>query len=124
MDGDLPGHLIHDRDTKFTVHADELLRAMGTEPIRLPVRSPDLNGHAERCVGTARQECLDHLIILNERHLRWALGEFIRYYNHRRPHRSLQLHPPHGPVATDPEGKVVRRKILGGLINDYHRKAA
>jgi transposase InsO family protein len=124
IDGGLPRHLIHDRDTKFTAHADELLRAMGTEAVRLPVRSPDLNGRAERWVGTARQECLDHVIILNECHLRWALGEFTRYYNHRRPHRSLQLHPPDGPVASSVEGKVVRRKILGGLINDYHRKAA
>jgi hypothetical protein len=48
MHGDLPRHLIHDRDSKFTLHADELLRAVGTEPMRLPVRSPDLNGHAER----------------------------------------------------------------------------
>jgi len=124
MDGGLPRHLIHDRDTKFTAHADELLRAIGTQAVRLPVRSPDLNGRAERWVGTARQECLDHVIILNERHLRWALGEFIRYYNYRRPHRPLQLHPPHGPVASSLEGNVVRRKILGGLINDYYREAA
>jgi len=121
---DLPRYLIHDRDSKFTAPADGLLRAMGTKPVLLPPRSPDLNGRAERWIRTARDECLDHIIILNERHLRWALGESVRYYNARRPHRSLQLSPPNGPVASTPEGKVVRRKILGGLISDYYREAA
>jgi len=121
---DLPRYLIHDRDSKFTAHADELLRPMGTEPVLLPPRSPNLNGRAERWIRTARNGCLDHIIILNERHLRWALGEFVRYYNARRPHRSLQLHPPEGPVASGLEGKIVRHKVLGGLISDYYREAA
>ena len=90
----------------------------------LPPRSPGLNAHAERWVRTAREECLDHIIILNERHLRWALGEFIRYYDQRRPHRSMQRRPPNGPVDCCKPGKVVRRQILDGLINDYHREAA
>jgi len=120
----LPRHLIHDRDSKFTAHADELLQAMGTQPVILPPRSPDLNGHAERWVRTARNECLDHIIILNEAYLRWALGGFVRYYNARRPHRSLGLRPPEGPVGSSEEGEVIRRPVLGGLINDYYRKAA
>ncbi len=121
---ELPRYLIHDRDGKFAPHADELLRGMGTEPLLLPPRSPNLNGRAERWIRSARTECLDHIIVLNERHLRWALTEFVRYYNARRPHRSLQLRPPDGPVVSTPEGKVKRRKVLGGLINDYHREAA
>ena len=120
---DLPRYLIHDRDSKFKAHADELLRTMGTEPVRLPVRSPDLNGRAERWIRSVREECLDHIIILDERHLRWALEEFIRYYNQRRPHRSLQLRPPDSPVTSSLEGEVIQRKILGGLISDYHREA-
>ena len=124
MHDDLPRHLIHDRDSKFTAHADELLWAMGTQPVLLPPRSPDLNGRAERWIRTARSECLDYIIILNEGHLRWAIGEFVRYYNARRPHRSLELCPPGGPVHGGLEGRVRRHKVLGGLINDYHRKAA
>jgi putative transposase len=124
MHEDLPRYLIHDRDSRFTVHADELLRAVGTKAVLLPPRSPDLNGRAERWIRTVRNECLDHIIVLNERHLRWALTEFVRYYNARRPHRSLQLRPPDGPVASSLQGTVVRRKILGGLISDYHRAAA
>jgi putative transposase len=76
---DLPRYLIHDRDGKFAPRADELLRPKGTKPVLLPPRSPNLNGRTERWIRSAKAECLDHIIILNERHLRWALGEFIRY---------------------------------------------
>jgi putative transposase len=121
---DLPRYLIHDRDSKFTAHADGLLRPMGTRPVLLPPRPPDLNGRAERWIRTVHNDCLNHITILNERHLRWALGEFIRYYNQRRPRPSLQLRPPEGPVASGLEDKAVRRKILGGLTGGYHREAA
>jgi putative transposase len=120
----LPRYLIHDRDSKFTGDADQLLRAMGAKPVLLPPRSPDLNGRAERWIRTVRNECLDHIIVLNERHLRWALRQFVRYYNQRRPHRSLQLRPPDGPAHSGLQGPVVRRRVLGGLINDYDREAA
>jgi transposase InsO family protein len=124
VSGDLPRHLIHDRDDKFTAHADALLAAAGTEVMRLPARSPDLNGHIERCIRTLREECLDRIIILNDRHLRWVLDQFVRYYNRRRPHRSLQLHVPEGPRDYPTDGRVARRQILGGLVSDYYRKAA
>ena len=68
----------------------------GTKVIRLPACSPDLNGYAERWIRSLRQECLDWIIILNEAHLRWVLGEYVRYYNQRRPHQSLQHLPPEG----------------------------
>ena len=97
---------------------------MGTKPGLLPPRSPDLNGRAERWIPRACNECPDHIIVLNERHLRWALTEFIRDCNARRPRRSPQLRPRDGPVTSTLEGKVVRRKILGGPISDYHQEAA
>jgi putative transposase len=82
------------------------------------------NARAGRWVRIAREECLDRIIILNESHLRWAPREFVRYYNERRPHRGLQLHPPEGPVACRLHDQVVGRRILGGLINDYYREVA
>lgn len=119
-----PRYLLHDRDSKFTSYGDALLDDVGSKVIRLPVRSPNLNACAERWVRTVREECLDHIIVLNESHLRWVLERFVRYYNERRPHRSLDLRPPDGPVASLQDGEVGCRKVLGGLINDYYRKAA
>ena len=121
---ELPEYLIRDRDDKLTVRADALLQAAGAEIIRLPVRSPDLNGHIERCIRTLREECLDRITILNEGHLRWVLAEFVRYYNERRPHRSLSLRTPAGPRDYPRQGEITRRQVLGGVVNDYYRKAA
>ena len=121
---DFPRYLIHDRDSKYTRYADSLLEDAGTKVIRLPVRSPDLNGYAERWIRSLRQECLDRIIILNEAHLRWVLQGYVRYYNERRPHRALGLRVPAGPRDYPTEGEVACRRVLGGLVNDYYRKAA
>jgi len=123
VNDDLPRYLIHDRDSKYTRHADSLVGDAGTKVIQLPVRSPDLNAYAERWIRSLRQECLDRIIILNEAHLRWVLGEYVRYYNQRRPHQSLQYLPPEAPDAYPREGKIVARPVLGGLIHDYCRLA-
>jgi len=124
VNDDLPRYLIHHRDSKYTVHADSLLEGAGTKVIRLPVRSSDLNGHAERWIRSLRQECLDRIIILNEAHLRWVLQEYVRYYNERRPHRALGLHTPSGPRDYPTNGEVACQRVLAGLVNDYYRKAA
>jgi transposase InsO family protein len=124
VEDELPRYLLHDRDSKFTTHGDALLANVGSRVIRLPMRSPNLNAHAERWVRTVREECLDRAIVLNENHLRWVLGEFIHYYNGRRLHRSLDLRPPDGPVESSGEGEVIRHQVLGGLVNHYCRKAA
>ena len=108
------------RDSKFSSEGDRLLRSMGTRP----VRSPDLNAHAERWVRTLREECLDRIIVVSERHLRWVLDEFIAYYNERRPHRWKGLGVLSGKGHFPQVGKVVRRCVLGGVVNDYFRKAA
>jgi transposase InsO family protein len=124
LSDDLPKHLIHARDSKYTRHADSLLEDVGTEVIRLPVRSPNLNAHAERWIRSLRQECLDRVIILNEAHLLWVLREYVRYYNERRPHQSLGHLPPEALSEYPGHGDVVSRPVLGGLINDYSRLAA
>jgi len=120
----LPRYLIHDRDSKYTQYADSLVEDAGTKVIRLPVRSPDLNGYAERWIRSLRQECLDRIIILSEAHLRWVLGEYVRYYNQRRPHQSLEYLPPEALPEYPCHGEIVSRPVLGGLINDYCRQAA
>jgi putative transposase len=86
--------LIRDRDQKFTAGFDEVFGSDGIEIIRTPFRTPQANGVAERFVRTARSECLDWLLVLNEGHLERVLKVFVTHYNEHRPHRALSLAPP------------------------------
>jgi putative transposase len=117
--------LIRDRDSKFTTAFDEVFSGNGTRVIKTPVRSPRANSFAERFVGTLRRECLDHVLILGERHLHSVLAEYARHYNGHRPHQGLQQEPPQrqpGPVL-DITARIERRQVLGGLISEYRRAA-
>jgi putative transposase len=118
--------LIRDRDAKYAGLFDEVFRCEGVRVIRTPIRSPKANAFAERFVKTVRRECLDHLLIHGERHLRQILGEYLRHYNEERPHRGLSLKTPEPRAAAGNQagGAVVRVDRLGGMIHEYHRRAA
>lgn len=92
--------------------------------MRTPYRTPIANAHAERWVRSVRGECLDHLLIVNEAHLRHVLAGYIAHYNRARPHQGLaqQTPVPFAPRAR--AGPVRRRDVLGGLIHEYDREAA
>jgi putative transposase len=116
--------LLRDRDAKFTTVFDEVFAGNGTRVIKIPAQSPRANAFAERFVGTLRRECLDHLLILGEGHLRKVLAEFARHYNGHRPHQSLQQEPPRRPgSAVDITARIERQQVLSGLINEYRRAA-
>jgi transposase InsO family protein len=117
-----PGHLIHDRDNVYGADFGSKLAGVGIEDIRMPYRAPLANSVAERAVRTFRQECLDHVIVFNERHLLTLLTEFLGYYNHDRPDRTLDLQTP-VPSRPQSDGVVVTRAILGGLHHAYNRAA-
>jgi transposase InsO family protein len=119
--GRQPRYLIHDRDNVYGDDFGSKLGA-GIADIRTPYRAPLSNSVAERVVRTLRQECFDHVIVLNERHLLASLTEFVCYYNHDRPHRTIELET---PVPSPPisHGDVVSRPILGGLHHVYARAA-
>jgi putative transposase len=93
--------------------------------IKTPVRSPRANASAERFVGTLRRECLNHVLILGEGHLRMVLAEYARHYNGHRPHQGLQQEPPLSQPgrAIDIIARIERRQVLSGLISEYHRAA-
>ena len=74
--------LIFDRDAKFSADVVAAVKQQGTEPVRTAFRSPWQNGVAERWVGSVRRELLDHVIVLNQRHLRRLLKDYVRYYNY------------------------------------------
>ena len=117
--------LIRDRDSKFTPAFDDVFAGNGTKVIRTPVRSPRANAFAERFAGTLRRECLDHVLILGERHLRKVLAEYARHYNGHRPHQARQQEPPHRQPsqAGDISARIERRQVLDGLITEYSRAA-
>ena len=117
--------LIRDRDSKFTAVFDDVFAGNGTRIIKTPVQSPKANSFAERFAGTLRRECLDHLLIHGERHLRRILAEYARHYNEHRPHQSREQRPPlHEPgQPADMTGWIGRRQVVHGLINEYRRVA-
>src|SRR6266496_3490360 len=82
--------LIHDRSTLFTEQFREILRSAGVEPLRLPVRSPNLNAFAERFVRTIKASCLERMIFFGESALRRAVSEFALHYHQERNHQGLE----------------------------------
>jgi transposase InsO family protein len=115
-------HMIHDRDNVYGHDFATKLAGIGIADVRTPYRAPLANSVAERVVRTFRQQCLDHVIVLNGRHLFALLSEFVRSYNHDRPHRTLELVPP-VPNRPMSGGAVVCRPILGGFHHIYSRAA-
>jgi transposase InsO family protein len=95
---------------------------LGIETLLTPVRAPRATAVAERVIGTLRRECLDHVIPLNEAHLRTILAQFTDYYNRERPHRAQHLETPQ-PAARSSTGAVITRPVLGGLHHVYARAA-
>jgi transposase InsO family protein len=116
-------YLIRDRDGKYGKWFAAV--AGGIEILETTVRAPRANSYAERWVRTAREECLDHILILNETHLWRGLGEFINdYYNVARPHQGIEQQTPIPYGQPQNTGTVQCRKMLGGIINDYYRNPA
>jgi hypothetical protein len=119
-----PHCLIRDRDAKFPPTFDAVFASEGVEVIRTPYLAPTANAYAERWVGSVRAECLDHLLIVNEAHLRHVLAGYVAHYNRARPHRGLSQQT---PIPYSPSARcepVRRRDVLGGLLHEYDREAA
>ncbi len=116
--------LIHDHDGKFSTAFDTVVEAEKMEIIFTPPQTPQANACAERWVRTVRNECIDQLLILDQRPLQRVLVEYIQSCNHSRPHQGLSQNIPLAPPHSVSDGPIGRRDILGGMIHDYHRQAA
>ena len=117
-----PRYLIRDRDTSYGAAVTRRLRTMGIRDRPIAPRSPWQNGHVERLIGSIRRECLDHVVVFSESHLRRLLANYCAYYNRTRTHLALDKDPPlHRPVLTI--GRIASVSWLGGLHRQYVRIA-
>ena len=117
--------LIRDNDRKFTNCFDAVFESEGLHVIRTPYQAPNANAFAERWVRSVRNECLDLLLIINAAHLRRVLKEYIyKYYNVARPHQGIEQQVPVPITREANTGSIQKRKVLGGIINDYYRVPA
>jgi len=120
-----PRYLIRDNDGKFGVAFARIAAASSIEILRTPYRAPRANAACERFLGSVRRECLDHILVLGERHLRRVLREYVAYFNGARPHQGLgQAIPAPSPWKTrSGEGPICAVPVLGGLHHTYQRAA-
>src|SRR3979490_917139 len=115
-----PRYLIRDRDASYGPVFVQRLRAMGIRDRPIAPRSPWQNAYVERLIGTIRRECLDHIIVFGEAHLRPIVGAYAAYYNEARTHRSLNKD---APLRRSLErlGAITSQPVLGGLHHRYCR---
>jgi len=125
-DGALVHHrvLICDRDAKWSAHVRARLGDAGIRVVQTPYQAPNANAYAERFVRSIKQECLNRVIPLGERHLRRTIAEFVDHYHQERNHQGLDNELIAGTVSPVEGGQRIRRRQrLGGLLNYYARAA-
>ena len=118
-----PRFLIFDHDSKFSFEVAAAVRSLNVRPVRTSLESPWQNGVAERWVESCRRDILDHVIALNELHLKRLIKEYVLYYHEDRTHLGLGKETPGWRVRSANSGRVTSRRRLGGLHHRYDRAA-
>jgi len=121
-----PKYLIHDRDAIFNSEVMETMKVIGIKSLRTSFKSPWQNGIAERFVGCCRRDLLDHIIVLNERHLKRLMRDYVRYFHEDRTHLGLAKETPAGRLTeAKPSAscQVVAWPKVGGLHHRYQLAA-
>jgi transposase InsO family protein len=116
--------LLCDRDPKWSKGVEAWLGAVGVRIVRTLPSAPNCNAYAERFVRSVKDECLNRIVPLGERHLRRTLQEFATHYHHERNHQGLGNELIDAPVAQQRTGPVRRRQRVGGILSYYYRSAA
>lgn len=120
-----PQYLLRDRDCLFGQDFVDQVKATGIKQVLSTPRSPWQRGYIERVIGTLRRECLDHVIVFNERSLHYHLKSFLAYYHQSRTHLGLQKDTPEARPVQSPEiGRIISLPEVGGLHHRYERRAA
>ena len=118
-------YLILDQDTNYTDQFRRFVWDNGTNVIRPPPRSPNLNAYAERFVRSIKYECLNYMISIGQASLRCAVSEYMFQYHAERNHQGLENRLIQGiPSVAVNKGAIHRRPRLGGMLNFYYRQAA
>ena len=124
-DDTAPSYLLRDRDHVYSHAFRHRVTGMGILEVLTAAHSPWQNPFVERLIGSVRRECLNHVVILSERHLRRILTAYFAYYHRARTHLSLDKDAPAGRAIERPEmGRVVQVPEVGGLHHRYARQAA
>jgi len=119
-----PKYLLRDRDAIYGAAFARRVKGLGMSEVLIAPRAPWQNPFAERVIGSIRRECIDHVIVLNERHLRRLLRRYSAYYNATRPHQALHNDSPYRrEVQTTAGGRIVAVPQVGGLHHRYLRAA-
>ena len=120
-----PRYLLRDRDGVYGSVYRQRVKNLGIEEVLIAPRSPWQNPYAERVIGSIRRECLNHVIVLNQRHLKRILSGYFDYYHRSRTHLSLSMDcPKPRPIQSPDQGRVVEFPEVGGLHHRYERCAA
>jgi len=122
-DREVPKFLIRDRDGIYGDGFRRRVESLGVIEILTAPQSPWQNGFAERLIGSIRRECLDHMVILNQRHLRTMLKSYFAYYHHSRTHLALEKDAPE-PREVQRSGRIFAIPQVGGLHHRYEQRAA
>jgi len=109
-----PEFIIHDDDAKYGWEIPAAIRSMKITTVPTAIQSPWQNGVAERWVGSCRRELLDHVIALDERHLKWLLSDYISYSHDDRTHLALDKQTPSDRTRSTTQGRVISQRRLGG----------
>ena len=118
-------YLLRDRDGIYGEEFRNRVRGMEITEVLIAPQSPWQNAFAERLVGSIRRECLDHVVVLGEKHLRRILKSYFDYYEKSRTHLSLAKDAPSPRSVEPPEmGEIVELPLVGGLHHRYERRAA
>ena len=122
---DAPRYLLRGPDRIYGTAFRKRVLGLGIQEVLTAARSPWQNPYVERVIGSIRRECLDHVVILSERHLRRLLSDYFDYYHRWRTHYALEMDAPAGRATQDSElGEVVEFPEVGGLHHRYERRAA
>jgi transposase InsO family protein len=120
-----PRYLLRDRDASYGSVFSKRVEVMGITEVVTAPRSPWQNAYVERIIGSIRRECLDHVVVFSERHLRRVLSSYVEYYHRSRTHLSLRKDcPDPRPVEPPGRGRVIVLPQVSGLHHRYQRLAA